>query len=146
MSSRSRTRFGPQSRWMWARSWTKSSRCCTATRRSSTNGSRTIRASSTRCPHRTTSGEPGSALRVLGGTLGFYGIENWMGRERWSMLDALFMTVITLSTIGYAEVHPLSDPGRLFAIALILGGVFTFLYTATEIIRSVVSGEVAEML
>jgi voltage-gated potassium channel len=85
-------------------------------------------------------------LLVLGGTFGFYGIENWMGRERWSMLDALYMTVITLSTIGYGETHPLSDPGRLFAIALILGGVFTFLYTATEIIRSVVSGEVAEML
>jgi len=85
-------------------------------------------------------------LLVLAGTFGFYGIENWMGRERWSLLDALWMTVITLSTIGYGETHPLSDPGRLFGIALILGGVFTFLYTATEIIRSVVSGEVAEML
>jgi voltage-gated potassium channel len=53
------------------------------------------------------------------------------------------MTIITLSTIGYGETHPLSDSGRVFTIFLILGGVFTFFYSATEIIRSVVSGELA---
>jgi voltage-gated potassium channel len=77
---------------------------------------------------------------VLIGTLGYYFIEGW------SLLDALYMTVITLSTIGYSEVHPLSDHGKVFTILLILGGAFTFLYTATEIIRMVVSGEVAEVL
>jgi voltage-gated potassium channel len=84
-------------------------------------------------------------LLVLGGTLGYYWIENSYG-EAWSLLDAVYMTVITLSTIGFGEVHRLSDAGRLFTISLILIGVFTFLYTVTEIIRSVVSGEVAEML
>jgi voltage-gated potassium channel len=77
---------------------------------------------------------------VLAGTVGYVFIEDW------GWFDALYMTVITLSTIGYGEVHPLSDAGRVFTILLILGGVFTFVYTATEIIRAVVSGEVAQML
>lgn len=81
-----------------------------------------------------------SLALVLIGTLGYCFIEGW------SLLDGLYMTVITLSTIGYGEVRPLSDSGKVFTILLILGGVFTFLYTATEIIRAVVSGEVAEML
>src|SRR5437763_1492027 len=72
-------------------------------------------------------------LLVVAGTIGYYTIE-----EGWTLLDALYMTVITLSTTGYAEVHDLSARGRVFTIFLILGGVFTFLYTATEIIRSVV--------
>jgi voltage-gated potassium channel len=86
-------------------------------------------------------------LLVLVGTFGYYFIENhYAGTQRWSLLDALYMTAITFSTIGYGEVHPLSDPGKVFTILLILGGVFTFVYTATEIIRTVISGEVAEML
>jgi len=86
-------------------------------------------------------------LLVLVGTLGYYFIENGVhGEPLWTLLDALYMTVITLSTIGYGEVHPLSAAGRVFTILLVLGGVFTFLYTATEIIRAVVSGEVAQML
>ena len=51
------------------------------------------------------------------GTLGYMVIEGW------GLLDALFMTVITLSTIGYGETHPLSPMGRLFTIGLILFGV-----------------------
>lgn len=77
---------------------------------------------------------------VVVGTFGYREI------EQWSLLDSLYMTVITLSTIGYGEPHPLSHAGKVFTIALILGGVFAFLYAATELIRSVVSGEMAEML
>lgn len=78
---------------------------------------------------------------VIVGTLGYRFIE-----EKYTLLDALFMTVITLSTIGYEVVHPLSDAGKVFTIFLILGGVFTFIYSATEIIRTVVSGELAAIL
>ena len=73
---------------------------------------------------------------VLVGTLGY-----WLIETEYDLFDALYMTVITLSTIGYGETHPLSRAGRLFTILLILGGVFTFFYAVTEIIRTVVSGE-----
>ena len=81
------------------------------------------------------------AALVISGTLGYRLIE-----DEYTLLDALYMTVITLSTIGYGEVHPLSDAGRVFTIFLILGGVFAFIYSATEIIRTVVSGEMAAIL
>src|SRR5262245_64138172 len=52
------------------------------------------------------------------------------------------MTVTTMTTVGFMEVHPLSRVGRVFTIFLMLGGVFTLFYAAGEIIRYVVSGEV----
>jgi voltage-gated potassium channel len=54
---------------------------------------------------------------TLVGTLGFHFI------ERWPLFDALYMTLITLTTVGYGEVHPLSFPGRVFASFLMLIGV-----------------------
>jgi voltage-gated potassium channel len=75
------------------------------------------------------------------GTLGYRFIET-----EYDLLDALYMTVITLATIGYGETHPLSDAGRIFTIFLILGGLFGFGYCYTEIVRSIVSGEVAVIL
>jgi voltage-gated potassium channel len=80
-------------------------------------------------------------LLVAIGTFGYEAIE-----EDYTLFDALYMTIITLSTIGYSEVHPLSPAGRVFTICLILGGVFTFFYAATEVIRTVVSGEIQEAL
>jgi voltage-gated potassium channel len=53
------------------------------------------------------------------GTAGFHYIEHW------SWFDSFYMVVITLSTIGYAEVHPLSHAGRVFNTALIIAGVAT---------------------
>ena len=63
---------------------------------------------------------------VLIGTLGYRIIEH--GKYSW--LDAVYMTIITLSTIGYGETRPLSDTGRVFTIFLILGGVFSLAYSA----------------
>src|ERR1019366_7761582 len=79
-------------------------------------------------------------MLVIVGTLGYHWIE-----EKYTLLDGLYMTIITLTTIGYGEVHPLSDKGKIFTILLILGGVFAFIYSATEMIRGVVSGEFAEI-
>jgi voltage-gated potassium channel len=79
---------------------------------------------------------------VVGGTVGYYVLE-----PRYTLFDALYMTVITLTTVGYEEIHhPLSTGGRLFTIFLLLGGVFTLFYTAAEILRVVVSGEVQDLL
>ena len=56
-------------------------------------------------------------LIVVAGTLGYCLIEGW------SWFDSLYMTVITLATIGYGETHPLSQAGRAFTFALIVVGV-----------------------
>ena len=57
-----------------------------------------------------------AALFVLG-TVGFHLIEGW------PWFDAFYMVLITVTTVGYAEVHPLSHAGRIFNVAIILVGV-----------------------
>ena len=61
-------------------------------------------------------------LIVMGGTIGYVAIEGWTA---W---DAFYMTV---TTVGYGEVHPLSGPGRAFTIVLLCGGVGAAAYTFT---------------
>src|ERR1700689_1356667 len=56
-----------------------------------------------------------------GGTLGFVLIEHY------PVFDAFYMTLITVTTVGYGELHPLSRAGRVFNSFLILGGVITML-------------------
>jgi len=56
------------------------------------------------------------------------GVAGYMAIEGWSFLDALYMTVITLSTVGYKEVGDLSTGGRVFSIFLIVGGVGVIAY------------------
>jgi voltage-gated potassium channel len=70
------------------------------------------------------------------------GTGGYMTVEGWSAFDALYMSAITLSTVGYMEVHPLSHGGRIFTMGYLLVGVFSLFYVATAIIRSIVSGEV----
>ncbi len=63
------------------------------------------------------------ACLLLGlGTIGYHLLEGW------PLFDAFYMTVITLSTVGYGEVRPLSASGRVLSIVLILGGVGTLGY------------------
>jgi len=50
------------------------------------------------------------------------------------------MTVTTVATVGYGEIHPLSPRGRLFTVALIFGGVGTALYTVTLLATMIVEG------
>lgn len=57
-----------------------------------------------------------------------YGTAGYMVIERWNLLDAYYMTVITITTVGYGEVRPLSAGGRIFTTTLIIGGVATMLY------------------
>ena len=74
------------------------------------------------------------AAIIVVGTGGYIVIESW------SLLDALYMTIITITTVGYAEVHPLSAGGRIFSIFLIIGGVSGALYTLTGIIGYIIEG------
>jgi voltage-gated potassium channel len=64
--------------------------------------------------------------------------------EGYSFLDAVFMTIITITTIGYGEVHPLSDAGRVFAIFLILISFSTFTYSLARLTQFFVSGEMKQ--
>jgi voltage-gated potassium channel len=77
---------------------------------------------------------------VLVGTLGYWSI------ERMTLLDALYMTVTTLSTVGFGEVHPFSPGGRLFTIGLIIGGGALAAYAAGTAIEYLSSGEWRDFL
>ena len=66
--------------------------------------------------------------------------------EGWSFVDALYMTVITLSTVGYGEVHQLSTAGRIFSIVLIISGVGAMLYTLTTIVQYILEGGFGDIL
>ena len=75
-----------------------------------------------------------------------FGVAGYMIIEGWSFLDALYMTVISVTTVGYDEVAPLSNSGRIFTIFVILFGVGTALYILTILVQTVVEGELAEAL
>lgn len=61
--------------------------------------------------------------------------------ESYSPIEAFYMTVITISTVGFTEVRPLSDTGRIFTAFLILTSIGTFTYTISVITSYFVSGE-----
>jgi voltage-gated potassium channel len=74
------------------------------------------------------------------GTIGFILVEGW------SLMDAVYMTIITLSTVGFQEVHPLSTGGRLVTIALILGGTGSLAYGLSVVTAFIVEGELRDLL
>jgi voltage-gated potassium channel len=71
---------------------------------------------------------------VAGGTLGYMAIEGW---GPW---DAFYMTVITVTTVGYKEVHDLTRAGQVLTVLLLFGGVGTALYTFTLLASVIVEG------
>jgi voltage-gated potassium channel len=79
------------------------------------------------------------ALLVVG-SLGFV----WL--EGWNFFDALYMTVTTLSTVGYGEVHPLDRIGRLYNMLLILSGMGVLLYVVGSLARVAIEGELQAVL
>jgi voltage-gated potassium channel len=82
----------------------------------------------------------GIAVLTIAGTLGYMAIEHM------SPLDALYMTVITLSTVGYGEVKPLDEGGRIFTMGLIAVGVGTAFYLFAAITQFVVEGQLREFV
>lgn len=60
--------------------------------------------------------------------------------EGWSWLDAAYMAVITLSTVGFGEINPLSPRGRLFTILLIMMGVGVIAYILNSLTDAIVQG------
>jgi voltage-gated potassium channel len=76
-------------------------------------------------------------------TMGMFG---YMIIEGVPLLDALFMTVTTISTVGYGEVFPLSTAGRIFTIVLILSNLGVFAYAITLITRFLIEGNFFQQL
>jgi voltage-gated potassium channel len=74
------------------------------------------------------------------------GILGYRFIEGWSFFDALYMTVITLATVGYGETHPLSSLGRAFTIALIMTGIGVLTYAITSLTELVVEGDIRNAL
>jgi voltage-gated potassium channel len=74
------------------------------------------------------------------GTVGYIVLEGW------NTLDAIYMTVITVATVGYGEVHEISRIGRLFTIFLILLGVGFFLYVVGAVVQFMVEGRIRTVL
>ncbi len=77
---------------------------------------------------------------VFGGTCGYMLIEGW------PFDDAMYMTIITLATVGYGEVHQVSDAGRLFTMVLIVLGVGYFMYVIGLLVQYLVEDRIRVIL
>ncbi len=79
-------------------------------------------------------------LLVAGGTLGY----SWV--EGWSVAESLYMTVITITTVGYGEVRTLSPQGRQFTILLIVFSVVTAGYSVTTLLGFIFEGQIVQLM
>lgn len=81
-----------------------------------------------------------TALVIIMGTAGYMLIEGW------DFLDSAYMTVTTLATVGYGEVHKVSRIGQIYTIMLIIVGVGFFLYVIGAVVQFMVEGRIRTIL
>ena len=79
------------------------------------------------------------AIVIVVGTIGYW----FIGKGHYSFLDCLYMTVITITTIGYSEIIDFSGSiaGRVFTIFVALSGIGTLAYMLTSLTATIVEGE-----
>ena len=78
-----------------------------------------------------------AVLLVIGiGTLGYHLIEDW------NFLESFYMTMITISTVGFGEIHTLTLAGRILTIILIISAITIGTYALTNLTSYIVSGEI----
>ncbi len=78
-------------------------------------------------------------ITIIGG-VGYWIIEGW------SWLDAFYMAIITVTTVGFGEIHPLSPVGRVFTTMLIVLGVASITYAFSALTNYVIAGELGGIL
>jgi voltage-gated potassium channel len=76
---------------------------------------------------------------IVIGTVGYMLIEHW------GFLDSLYMTITTIFTVGYGEVHPQTSGGRIFTLVVIILGVGTILYGLGAMVEFVIGGQLSGM-
>ena len=74
------------------------------------------------------------------------GVVGYMYLSGYSFTDALYMTVITVSTVGFSEVEPLNDQEKLFTIFLITISIISFGYTVSAFTEYIISGQLFQQL
>jgi voltage-gated potassium channel len=79
-------------------------------------------------------------LIIAVGTIGYRVLEGW------SIIDSLYMTITTISTVGYGDFHPMTTGGRLFTIVIIIVGVGTMLYSVGMLAETVVEGRLRAIM
>jgi voltage-gated potassium channel len=80
------------------------------------------------------------ALVVGIGTAGYMAIEDW------GLLDALYMTVITISTVGFGKVHPVSDQGRMLTMIILISGLGVMGYLVGTLTQILVEGQLLRIM
>jgi len=79
-------------------------------------------------------------ILIAAGTTGYLIIEDW------SLIDSIYMTFVSLTTVGYGEVHPLSEGGKIFTIVFLTVSLITIGYTLSTVITFIFEGHVKHTL
>jgi voltage-gated potassium channel len=92
-----------------------------------------------------------TGIKVLKAVAGFCGIlvagvVGYMCFENISFVDALYMTVITISTVGYGDMVPIHTSGKIFTVFMVLGGVGYVMYMFSKIMETVIEGGLRELM
>ncbi|MFZ5564658.1 MAG: potassium channel family protein [Thermodesulfobacteriota bacterium] len=86
------------------------------------------------------------ALIVVFGLVLLLGTAGYTLIEGWGLLEAFYMTIITVTTVGYGEIHTLSRAGRIFTILVIFLGYGLCLYVAGSVVQFMVDGKIRAIL
>ena len=89
---------------------------------------------------------PAAKSLILFLALFIFGTSGYVMIEGWDVIDSMFMTTITLATVGYSEVNAISPEGRFFTVILIIFGVSLFLYIAGNTVQFLVEGRIRVIL
>lgn len=79
-------------------------------------------------------------ITVTLGTLGYVVFEDM------TLFDAFYMVIITISTVGFSEIKPLSETGRAMTLMIIVSGISLLTYSLSQVAKIVVEGELREIL